>query len=36
MREAHYFSLLADEVKTSDNQSWLSLHAYISLGFKRC
>jgi hypothetical protein len=36
MREAHYFLLSADEVSTSDNQSWLSLHAYIPLGFKRC
>jgi hypothetical protein len=36
MKEAHYFSLSTDEVSTSNNQSWLSLHAYIPLGFKRC
>jgi hypothetical protein len=33
---ARYFSISADEVTSSDNQSWLSLHAYIPLGFKRC
>jgi hypothetical protein len=34
--QARYFSISADEITSSDNQSWLSLHAYIPLGFKRC
>lgn len=33
--KARFFSLSADEVTTIDSQSWLSLHLYICIGFKR-
>jgi len=33
--DAPFFSISADEVTTIDHESWLSLHIYIPLGFKR-
>ena len=32
---ASFFSIFADEVTTIDHQSWLSLHIYVVIGFKR-
>jgi hypothetical protein len=35
IQEARYFSLLADEVTAIGGESWLSIHLYICLDFKR-
>jgi hypothetical protein len=32
--EAKVFNFLADEVKSIDGQSWMSVHIYICIGFK--
>jgi len=33
--KARFFSLSADEVSTIDSQSWLSIHLYVCIGWKR-
>ena len=33
--KSRFFSLTADEVTTIDSQSWLSIHIYVCVGFKR-
>ena len=33
--KARFFSLSADEVSIIDTQSWLSIHLYVYIGFKR-
>ena len=33
--KARFFFLSADEVNTIDTQSWLSIHLYVCIGFKR-
>ena len=33
--KARFFSLNTDEVSTIDTQSWLSIHLYVCIGFKR-
>lgn len=32
---ARYFSLSCDEVTTVDNQSWISIHAYVLVDWER-